>query len=237
MKKIGFIGTFDKTDFIINVAKVLQLLEYRVLVVDATLLQKTKYIVPAINPTKSYVTDFQNIDFAIGFEGWDDIERYLGIQFDSNERDEKEQKEELYDYVLLDIDSGMSLQKFEMNKADKNYFVTSFDMFSLNKGMSIFENVKTPLKLTKVIFSYESPTKEEEEYLNSVSIEYRINWNEYALYFQIMNEDIKVMQENQRLQKIRFRRLSPSYKESLAYIVQDINKSENFGKIKKTMKD
>ena len=58
MKKIGFIGTFDKTDLLLYVAKMLQLLGHKVLVVDATLLQKTKYIVPSINPTKSYVTNF-----------------------------------------------------------------------------------------------------------------------------------------------------------------------------------
>ncbi len=238
MKKIGFIGTFDKTDLLLYVAKMLQLLGHKVLVVDATLLQKTKYIVPSINPTKSYVTDFENIDFAIGFEGWDDIEKYLGIKFDTNEKKIEETKEEeTYDYVLLDIDSSEKVEKFGIEKADKNYFVTSFDMYSLNKGMTIFEELKDTLKLTKVIFSYESATKEEEEYLNSVSVEYKIEWGESTIYFQIFNEDIKIMQENQRLQKLRFRRLSQNYKDSLAYLIQDIDKSENFGKIKKAMKD
>ena len=106
-------------------------------------------------------------------------------------------------------------------------------MYSLNKGMTIFEELKDTLKLTKVIFSYESATKEEEEYLNSVSVEYKIEWGESTIYFQIFNEDIKIMQENQRLQKLRFRRLSQNYKDSLAYLIQDIDKSENFGKKKK----
>ena len=239
MKKIGFIGTFDKTDLLLYVAKMLQLLGHKVLVVDATLLQKTKYIVPSINPTKSYVTDFENIDFAIGFEGWDDIEKYLGIKFDTNEKkaEEETKEEETYDYVLLDIDSSKKVEKFGIEKVDKNYFVTSFDMYSLNKGMTIFEELKDTLKLTKVLFSYESATKEEEEYLNSVSVEYKIEWGESTIYFQIFNEDIKIMQENQRLQKLRFRRLSQNYKDSLAYLIQDIDKSENFGKIKKAMKD
>ena len=238
MKKIGFIGTFDKTDLLLYVAKMLQLLGHKVLVVDATLLQKTKYIVPSINPTKSYVTDFENIDFAIGFEGREEIEKNLGKKFEKNEKKIEETKEEeTYDYVLLDIDSSEKVEKFGIEKADKNYFVTSFDMYSLNKGMTIFEELKDTLKLTKVIFSYESATKEEEEYLNSVSVEYKIEWGESTIYFQIFNEDIKIMQENQRLQKLRFRRLSQNYKDSLAYLIQDIDKSENFGKIKKAMKD
>ena len=65
MKKIGFLGAFDKTDLILSVAKMLEMLGYSVLVVDTTLLQKMKFIVPAINPTKSYITNFEKTDFAI----------------------------------------------------------------------------------------------------------------------------------------------------------------------------
>ena len=92
------------------------------------------------------------------------------------------------------------------------------------------------MNLTKIEFSYET-SKEDEEYLNYISLEYKINWNNYAFYFQILGEDNKVFEENQRLEKIKFRRLSVNYKESLAYIVQDICKNENIGKIKRTMKD
>ena len=67
MKKIGFIGSFEKTDLIICIAKMLEMLDYSVLVVDSTLLQKTRYIVPSINPARSYMTNFENIDFAIRF--------------------------------------------------------------------------------------------------------------------------------------------------------------------------
>ena len=86
------------------------------------------------------------------------------------------------------------------------------------------------------MFSYEA-TKENEEYLNFISLEYNLNWNEYAIYFQILGEDNKVFEENQRMEKIRFKRLSFGYKESLAYVIQDINKTENSGKIKKAMRD
>ena len=42
MKKIGFMGAFDKSNFIIYAAKVLNLLDYKVLVVDTTSIQKMK---------------------------------------------------------------------------------------------------------------------------------------------------------------------------------------------------
>ena len=58
MKKIGFVGAFDKTDLIVQAAKILTVLGNRVLVLDTTITQKVKYIIPVINPTVSYVTEF-----------------------------------------------------------------------------------------------------------------------------------------------------------------------------------
>lgn len=236
MNKIGFIGAYDKANFITYTAKVLSLLDYKVLVVDASSVQKIKYIIPAINPTKSYITTFEDIDFAVGFEGWAEVERYLGIRYDSNEDEINKTNKDIYDYVLIDVDSSEKLESFEMENADKNYFVTSFDLFSLKKGIDVFRNLVRPINLTKIEFTYET-SKEDEEYLNYISLEYKINWNNYALYFQILGEDNKVFEENQRLEKIKFRRLSIGYKESLAYVIQDICKNENVSKIKRTMKD
>ena len=79
MKKIGFIGAYDKTDFILYLAKILVEMGKRVLMVDATLTQKAKYIVPVIKPSKTYVTEFEGIDIAVGFENFDSIKQYLAI--------------------------------------------------------------------------------------------------------------------------------------------------------------
>ena len=61
MKKIGFIGAYDKIDLVIYVAKVLTALGKKVLVVDSTINQKARYIIPVINPSKSYVTEYEEI--------------------------------------------------------------------------------------------------------------------------------------------------------------------------------
>ena len=241
MKKIGFIGAFDKSNFIIYTAKLLEQLNYKVLLVDATNMQKLKYIIPSINPTKAYITNFENMDFAVGFASWEEIEKYLGIKFDSNDEEDddetdKEQKNEMYDYVLIDVDDAEKIEKFNIQNSEKNYFVTSFDMYSLRKGISILGGFSNEIKLTKILFSYET-YKEDEEYLNLLSMEYKISWDEYTIYFQILGEDNKVFEENQKFEKIRYKRLSPNYKESLAYIIQDIEKKHNIGNIKKLMKE
>ena len=77
MKKVGFIGMYDKTDLILNIAKILTTMHKKVIVVDSTLTQKAKYVVPVINPTVTYITDFEDIEVAIGFKNETEIKGYL----------------------------------------------------------------------------------------------------------------------------------------------------------------
>ena len=65
MKTIGFIGAYDKTDLIVYISKILVVLNKKVLVVDSTINQKARYIVPAISPATKYITDFEDIDIAV----------------------------------------------------------------------------------------------------------------------------------------------------------------------------
>ena len=114
MKKISFIGVFDKIDLILSVAKVLERTNKKVLVVDATTNQKSRYVVPAINPTVSYVTEFENIDIAVGFKNFEDIRRYLGVE-DNTTMD--------YDFVLIDTDTYDGILEFEVQNSDLIYYV------------------------------------------------------------------------------------------------------------------
>ena len=60
MEKICFIGVFDKTDLLIYISRILVEMGKKVLVIDSTVNQKAKYVVPSINPTTSYVTEYDN---------------------------------------------------------------------------------------------------------------------------------------------------------------------------------
>ena len=65
MRRIGFIGSFDKTDVLIQVAKLLTIIGAKTVVIDSTINQKAKYVVPVINPTKTYITEFEGFDVAV----------------------------------------------------------------------------------------------------------------------------------------------------------------------------
>ena len=226
MKKIGFIGAYDKTDLIVYIAKILVTLNKKVLVVDSTINQKARYIVPAINPTIKYVTDFEDIDIAVGFSNFEEIKGYLGVA---------EDQELEYDIALVDTDDTAGFESFELEAAGKNYFVTSFDNYSLKKGLEVLHRLKDIVSLTKILFSKEM-LKEEDDYLNFLSLGYKVIWNEYKIYFPIENGDLNVIYENQRVAKIKFRKLSIQYKDGLAYIAEEILEDVSESNIRKAIK-
>lgn len=225
MKKIGFIGAYDKTDMLLNIAKILTTMKNRVLLIDSTINQKARYIVPAINPTVSYITSFEDIDIAVGFESTEEIKNYIGIT-----------TELPYDILLIDCDTMERIEQFQLDMSDKNYFVTSFDIYSLRRGIEILSNLKVPINLTKILFAREI-LKEEDDYLNFLSLGYKMIWDEERIYFPIENGDLSVIAENQRVQKIKFKKLSIQYKDSLSFIVQQILGQNNDSNIRRAMKN
>ena len=226
MKKVSFIGAYDKTDLILCLAKILTTVGKKVLVVDTTINQKAKYVVPAINPTVSYITEFEEVDVAVGFDNFKAIKNYIGIS---------EEKELEYDYALLDIDNGNTLENFKIQPTEDNYFVTGFDLYSLKKGLEAFNNLKETFKLTKILFS-KTMLKEEDDYLNFLSLGLKIVWKENRVYFPTENGDESILAENQRLAKIKIKQLSQQYKESLLYIAEEILKDVSNSQLRRTMR-
>ena len=209
MKKIGFIGAYDKTDLILYVAKTIVELNKTVLVIDATTLQKARYIVPCIAPSKCYVTEYEEFDVAVGFNDLEGIKRYLSL-------------EQLnYDIVLIDVDDNDCFNKFEMSTANKNYFVTGFDSYSLKKGLEIIGKMEDKLLMTKILFSQEM-LEQEDDYLNFLSFYYAVKWENKKIYFPFEVGDDSAIIENQRIARIRFKNLSDTYKEGLCSIAEDI---------------
>ena len=212
MKTIGFIGAFDKTDMILNVAKILTLTKKKILIIDATILQRSRYIVPVINPTRSYITTFEEIDVAVGFESIEDIKKYLAIS--SNEAFE-------YDILLVDCDNIESFNAFELREAAIKYFVTSFGPYPLKRGVEILSEFRDVLPFKKVLFS-RYMSNEEDEYLNFLTTESKVNWEQDKVYFPHQEGDLHVNLENQMSEKISFKELSEGYKEAIAYLCEEI---------------
>lgn len=211
MKKVGFIGGYDKTNLLLYIARILTLAEKRVLLVDASILQKTRYLIPTISPTTSYVTEFEGFDVAVGFKTMDDIMHYLGLDKQSSE----------YDVILVDIDTVEAAENFGIEEFDKNCFVTDFDLYSLKKGVEVLSVFKKPVKVIKILFS-KNLIKEENEYLEYLALGYKAVWEKEILSFPIELANYSVMIENQIISRIKMKKLSDHYKNSLVFLVSMI---------------
>lgn len=226
MKKIGFIGAYDKTDFILYVAKILVEMGRKVILIDGTLTQKAKYIVPVIKPSKSYVTEFEGIDIAVGFENFNNIKEYLALP---------KMVDLSYDIALIDLDTVSGVENYELETFDQNYFVTSFDMYSIKRGLESISGLKNPVNATKVLFSKDA-TREEDDYLNFLSLGSKIVWNEERICLPFEVGDQTVIYKNQRVSKIKFKKLSNQYKEGLMYIVTKILDDVDENVLRRTFK-
>ena len=214
MKKIGFIGVYDKIDLVLCIAKILTKADKKVLVADATKMQKSKYVVPAINPTKSYITEFEGIDVAIGFDSIENIKQYLGIE---------KQEDFEYDIMLVDTDDYEGVINYNIQDSEKIYYISSFDAYSLKKGIEILTRVQVPMHMTKIFYS-KSMLKEEEDYFDYLALGLKIVWNEEKLYFLLENGDQAAIIENQRVSKIKLKNLSNEYRENVIFLVNGLDK-------------
>jgi len=224
LKKIGFIGAYDKTDLLIYIAKLLVENDVKVLIVDATTLQKTRYTVPCIMPSRKYITTYEDMDIAIGFENLQEIMNYAGTQ-DFN-----------YDIMLLDIDNRKAFEDFEMYTSDKNYFVTAFDNYSIKKGLETVGQSEEKMLMTKILFS-KNMDRDEDEYLNFLSFYYAVKWSKEKIYFPFEAGDSSIIVQNQRNARISFKELSMQYKEGILEIISQIAPEIRLGDVKKMLKN
>ena len=156
----------------------------------------------------------------------ENIKKYLGLNAEQNLD---------YDFIFVDTDNIEGFNKFNLQEAQKNYFVTSFDLYSLKKGLEVLSNLQSVTSLTKVLFSEEA-LKENDDYLNFLSLGYKIVWSGYNIYFPIENGDLSVIYENQRVAKIKFKKLSIQYKDSLSEMAEEILGDVNSSSVRKAVK-
>ena len=96
-KIIGFIGYVNKSEFIINLSKILKIMNKKVLVVDGTLNKSIKYTIPTFDVAQDEsITNFDGTDYAVGFKSIESIKEYIC---------NKTSIADDYDYILLDIDN------------------------------------------------------------------------------------------------------------------------------------
>lgn len=226
MKKYVFIGAYDKTDMLIYVAKILTLLGKKVILIDTTVLKKSRYVVPTMVNEKQYITTYEDIDVAIGFENFDAIRKYERMVYG---------KEEEYDIALVDIDRAIAYQKFGIEETDNHIFVTSFDVYNLKRGIQLLAYIPKSVKIFPVYYS-KNMLQEENEYLQYLAKDYKINLDtKNILFFPFETSDLNAIYINQRSGRIQMKGFSKEYVDSILFLVEIISE-ESSGKVRKAYK-
>lgn len=208
MKKVGFIGAYDKANLIMCVAKILSMKNKRVLIIDMTAEQKLKYIVPTLEPTMTYITTWEEIDVAVGFKNMEQMYAYIGSTEEGLE----------YDFILMNIDSPNAMTDMKAEENDVNCFVTAMDLYSIRKGLEIFGNIERPMSLVKIIFSREM-SEVDNQYIDHLAREAKMKWKETQIVFPLILDDKYEEMDSQLIYKLGLRTMSSLYKDSLAILV------------------
>lgn len=223
MEKIVFVGGYDKTDMLFYVAKILRTLGNKVLVVDATISQKARYIIPTLTPTLTYITTSDSVDFAIGFDSMDKLKAYI----------DEEGKIE-YNYILFDIDSRTKYRNFEIMPEDRHYLTTSFDVYSLRKAVEVLKGIEMKTTVSKIYFA-KNLTDEEDRYVRFLTKDCNVVFKKEPIFFPLDVNDIDAIQKNQRDNMLRFKVLSSKYLFGIMYIVEEIS-GESTSSIKRAIR-
>ena len=231
---IAMAGYVNKTDFVINLAKAMTLMGKTVLVIDGTYEERLKYTIPSLSvKDKEYVTQYDSIDFAVGFKNMHDVENYIC---------KRELNIALYDYILLDIDNPSAYENFRARGINKTYFFVEYSNISMSKNaellktMMIYKPLDRKLELTKVLFKYYI-TRASEQYYENKLINFAIEWNENMYELNYEDQDRIADIEAQHSGIIDIMRHTKMFINLVAEIGSDILKDITSNELKKEIKN
>ena len=222
MKKYAFIGGFDKIEMLIILGKIASLSGKKVLIIDATIPQKARYIVPVMNQIEKYITTFEEVDIAVGFYNLNEILQY------------KSQTELDYDMILLDIDTPEAYVDFQIKPEDEHCFVTAFDLYSIKTGIETLQAIKDNTKVTKIYFTRDM-LQEEDEYIMALTQTLKIMWENEIVFFPFERGDRNTLNTYQRLAKIKIKGLTKEYIEAVMFVAET-NLGLGTGNVKKAIR-
>jgi hypothetical protein len=233
MKVIGLLGYSEKVDLVTSLSKTIQLMGKTVLVIDATLDKKYKYVISSLDIIeKEYVTQFDNVDYAVGFDSMNDVENYMI---------EQKINISLYDYILIDIDNPKTYEFFRSRVFNRIFLVMDTSMLGYKKNLEILNSLKVysvgenDAKVSKILYrGYMTRTSERylEEKLNALEC----NWDDREYEILESEQDIMMYLDFQISGFIQLRKHSNMFINSIIDITTQIMEDTNASEIKRAIK-
>jgi len=232
MQSIGMYGYVDKYDFVIATAKTLEIMGRSVLVIDATSDEKYKYIIPSIDKSQSYLTQYADIDFAIGFNSYEELMNYL------NEKGIDIQR---YSYVLLDVENYEGYRKFRNFEVNKSYMFIDTNVVSVARNEELIrvmraENPEKELVFSKILYrAYMS--RAANNYLEEKIGNYAVRWTDEIYEISMDEQDVMVNIDSQYSGLIDIKKHTKTYVlylcEYISRMLGDVSAKEVLKEIKR----
>lgn len=232
MQAIGMYGYVDKYDFVIATAKTLGIMGRSVLVIDATSDEKYRYIVPSIDKSQCYLTQYSDIDFAVGFSSYEQLQSYLtekGIDIDR------------YSYVIVDVENYEGYRKFKALEVGKAYMFIDTNVVSVARNDELVrvmrgENPEKELLFTKVLYrAYMS--RAANNYLEEKIDNYAVKWSDENYEVSMDEQDVMVNIDSQYSGIIDIKKHTKTYVlyicEFVAKILGDVTGKDVLKEIKR----
>ncbi len=231
MQVIGMYGYVDKYDFVIAVAKTLNIMDRSALVIDATADKKYKYIIPAIENKDKYITQYAEVDFAIGFDSYQEVEEYM---------QEKNIDINLYSYVIIDIENAQMYEKFNSLATNKAYMFIDTNLVSVNKNEELVRkmrelNPESELEFSKVLYrAYMS--RAATTYLEDKISNYAVKWTDEVYDISNDEQDTMINIDSQFSGLIDIKRHTKTYLYYMSEFVSKLLGDESSKEIQKQIK-
>ncbi len=233
MKVVGLLGYSEKVDLVTSLSKVINLMGKTVLVIDATLDKKYKYIISSLDiMDKEYVTQFDGVDYAVGFESMNDVENYMIKQ---------KINISLYDYILLDIDNPKTYEFFRSRVFNNIFLVMDTSMLGYKKNLEILNSFKvynvdkTEFKISRILYRAYM-TRASDKFIENKLSTIECNWDERD-YEIVESEQDKMMYLDFQISGfIQMRKHSNMFINSVIDITTKIIEDVNASMIKKAIK-
>lgn len=216
MQVIGMYGYVDKYDFVIATARALNIMDKSVLVIDATADKKYKYIIPAIAKEEHYVSQYADIDFAIGFDTYETLDEYLK---------EKNIDINLYSYVLIDIEDANTYDRFKALHVDKAYMYIDTNVLSVAKNDELVHKMREVNQNEELVFSkilYRAYlSRAATNYLEEKINNYAVKWSDEVYDISTDEQDMMINIDSQFSGIIDIRKHTKTY---ILYMCEYISK-------------
>ncbi len=217
MRSVGFIGQSNNEGIILCVAKLISSFGKRVVIIDATSSQRTRYTVPcpqSIRGQEQYITQYDGVDVAIGFNNILELKKHMISQGeDFND----------YEYVIINTDREEMCEEFDIKNANSIFFATTFDLSALHRGVELLkfvcatkrrEDTTAILEVNKML-SYIEIKTQGNQLIDNLTKDLPINWNGADIIISFEEGDGSAFIENQYSNKIEFKNISRTTKEGL----------------------